>query len=70
MINDRYIRIYDINIKVSQKLAGHMALNVDTLAKAKKLFEVETDSLAGFACMAGMVNSNINAEEWQSSSMN
>ena len=36
---DRYMKMYDINryFKVSQKLAGHRALKVDSLKKAKRL---------------------------------
>ena len=62
---DRYIKIYDINRypKVLQKLAGHMALKVDSLEKAKRLFQVETDGLASMACMAGMVNRTTNTGE-------
>ena len=57
--------MYDINrsFKVLQKLAGHMALKVDSLEKARRLFEIETDRLAGFACMAGMVNGATNTED-------
>ena len=46
---DPHIKLYDINVKVTQKLAGHLALDITSLDKAKRLFHIETDGLAGFA---------------------
>ena len=61
--HNKPINIFDNNrnIKVQQRLVGHMALNVTSLAKAKRLFELEADGLAGFTCVAGMMNGNNSA---------
>ena len=41
--HDRFVNIFDINrnSKVQQKLAGPLALNVISLAQAKKLFDLK-----------------------------
>ena len=61
--NATCIKIYDINIKVTQKLAGHLALDVTSLEKAKRLFKIETDGLAGFCLAAGLFNGRTTARE-------
>ena len=57
------IEIFDINIKVQQKLAGYLAHQVRSVRDAKKLFDVEVEGIAGFACTAGMINTNTEAFE-------
>ena len=56
LTHDPYIKIYDTTDKVTQKLAGHLALDITSLGKAKRLFRIETDGLAGFSCGAGLMN--------------
>merc|ERR1711954_240968 len=54
-----YLKIYDVNnFKVSQKIAGYMAHNIKTWAQAKEVVEREQNSLAIFACGAGVINTN------------
>ena len=49
--------IFDVNtFKVQQKMVGYMAHRVRSMAGAKKLFELEIDGLANFACAAGIIN--------------
>ena len=50
-------------MKVTQKLAGHLALDITSLDKAKRLFHVEMDGLARFACAAGLFNGRTLARE-------
>ena len=61
--HDPYIKIYDSNIKVTQRLAGHLAFDVTSLEKAKRLFRVKTDGLAGFCSGAGPLNGKTSARE-------
>ena len=44
-------------------MAGHLALDVTSLDKAKRLFQIETDGLAGFSCGAGLMNGMTSARE-------
>ena len=48
---------------MTQKLAGHLALDITSLDKAKRLFQIETDSLAGFCSAAGLFNRRTSARE-------
>ena len=60
----KYIKIFDTNfVKVQQKLAGYLAHQVKSVADAKKLFQIETDGLANFACAAGLINRGTSAYE-------
>ena len=58
-----YIKIYDTNIKVTQRLAGHLPLDVTSLEKAKWLFKIETNGLSGFCCGAGLRNGRTSTRE-------
>ena len=52
-----YIKIFDINtFKVSQKMAGYLAHKVKTWEDAKRVYNLETEGLAIFACAAGVSN--------------
>ena len=46
------ILIFDINIKVQLKLVGYLAPNVTSLATAKRVFDLDMNGLAGFACVS------------------
>ena len=61
--HDPYIKIYDSNIKVTQRLAGHLALDVTSLEKAKRLFKIKTEGLARFCSGAGLMHSKTSARE-------
>ena len=60
----KYIKIFDINfLQVQQKLAGSLANQVKSVVDAKKLYELEQDGLANFACAAGLLNRDTSAYE-------
>ena len=44
-------------------MAGYLAHQVRTFAEAKKLYEIETEGLAGFSCGAGLMNGRTSARE-------
>ena len=53
------MKIFDINnIKVQQKMAGYLAHQVTSVQGGKRLFQLEVDGIANFACLAGLVNGN------------
>ena len=57
----KYKKIFDINtFKVQQKMCGYLAHQVTSLADAKKLFQLEIDGVAQFACQAGLINGRTN----------
>ena len=52
-----YMKIFDINTpKVTQKMAGYLAHQVRTWDEAKRLYSMETEGLAIFACAARVMN--------------
>ena len=62
-------KLFDINnnsIKVQQKYAGYLAHTITSVQDAKRLFDIEVEGIAGFACVAGLVNTRINAFEMDS----
>ena len=51
------MKIFDINTpKVTQKMAGYLAHQVRTWDEAKRLYSMETEGLAIFACAARVMN--------------
>ena len=57
----KYGKIFDINSQVQQKLVGQIADNITSLATAKRVFDLESNGLAGFACVKGLVNPRTSA---------
>ena len=58
-----YRKIFDINSQVQQKYLGRISNNITSQATAKKMFDIETNGLAGFACVKGLVNPRTSAFE-------
>ena len=52
----RYRKIFDINSQVQQRLLGQLQDNIHSLDTAKQVFDLETNGLAGFALVKGLVN--------------
>ena len=51
------------NIKVQQKYAGYLEHTITSVQDNKRLFNIEVEGIAGFACTAGLVNTRTNASE-------